>query len=64
MTWAHSTVENQWVCQACQYMRPGAQPTAEHDCSAAAEPVPQSVRAADDADAIGARIRELRAQRG
>lgn len=60
VTWAYSTLERQWVCQGCQYMRPGAQPAEAHDCTAVAEPAAQHVRAADDADAIHARIQELR----
>lgn len=62
MTWQYSTLERQWVCQSCGYMRPGAQPSEEHDCTAVVETPPQSVRAADDADYIGARIRELKGE--
>lgn len=64
MTWQYSALERQWVCEGCGYMRPGAMPVADHECDAAVEPAAQSVRAADDVDAIHARIEALRAERG
>lgn len=64
VTWRHSTVENQWVCEGCGYMRPGAMPTADHECDAAVEPAAPVTRVADDVDAIHARIEALRAERG
>ena len=64
MSWQYSVMEKQWVCRDCGYMRLGPIPPADHECDAAVEPAPQPTRAADDVDAIHARIEALRAERG
>lgn len=64
MTWTYSTLERQWVCRDCGYMRPGAMPEDDHVCHLAPEAPEPRHMAADDVDAIHARIEALRAERG
>ena len=59
MIWLHNIAENQWVCDQCGYMRPGRMPAEEHDCGGVDMTEPRRM-AADDVDAIRARLKDIR----